>query len=207
MSTDGAWMAAGFPDSAPGFPPVPRPGIALPAVLTIVSLAAMPTGVFALAHFSKLQQRGVAAAGLVMALAGFVAFLFWVNRVRNRWAWRVGRIVPARVLTARFADAGAIAMKVGLKSLGLGALGGAVNDKSTPVSVQYLEFGHILYSPVRSEGATRHWRTGDIVWVILHHGVLPLTLCAPAAYRNYPVPEQLANELEANIHQQTPAAG
>ncbi len=194
------WLVSDFPDPMPGFPASPRPGRLLPGLFTAACLAAMPAGVAVLVNFSRIEQKGVAAGGLVLALAGFVGVLYWANRLRNRWAWAVGRILPARVVTAQHTDITAVGMKVGLRSLGIGGglLASGVGDASTPVSVQYLEAGLIHYVPVRGEGATRRWRPDDIVWVVIHKGVLPLVLCAPKQYLT-PVPQDVESQLRDAI--------
>jgi hypothetical protein len=51
---------------------------------------------------------------------------------------------------------------------------------------------------VRGEGATRRWRPDDIVWVVIHKGVLPLVLCAPKQYLT-PVPQDVESQLRDAI--------
>lgn len=200
------WLISDFPEPMPGFPACPRPGRLLPGVLTCACLLAMPAGVVVLFYFSKIDQKGIGAGGLVFALAGFVGLLYWANRLRNRWAWAKGRILPARVVTSHHTDVAAVGLKVGLRSLGFGggALASGVGDSSTPVSVQYLETGLIHHVPVRGEGATKRWRPDDIVWVVIHMGVLPLALCAPRQFLT-PVPQDVESQLRDAIRTLPPA--
>jgi hypothetical protein len=218
----GKWPLGFFPDDNPWFPDAPRESLkgsaaAFMLPLLIALICAAPFVLWILnVHEALAAVRGlelgegfvgavviaVLAAPLIAMTCALIAFLRAIDLVRYR-GWRVGRILPARVVSEHWATRNilswAVALFAVITSHGHASFSSVLSHHKS-VSVEFMDGGCRRLVRMFSHGT--QFSPGQFLWICEPGRPWPKSmvhLFAEGDWRKTPIPDEVCAWLAASL--------